>query len=61
MHLALAFNVELRFDSMGGDVMHFEMKGERLSKQAQHIYAQIKVLLPKVSEVATNHWVFSKV
>ena len=33
MHPTFAFNAEPGFNSMRGDVMHFEMKGEKLTKE----------------------------
>ena len=45
MHPTFAFNAEPGFNSMRGDVMHFEMKVKRLSKHNRYIYIyeQIKV------------------
>ena len=51
MHPALASNAEFGFD-MRGYVMHFEMKGERLSKN--NIYkgvAEIKSYYPRFAHV----------
>jgi len=42
VHPTFAFNAELGFDSIWGDFMHFEMKGERLSKHSRLSFAYVK-------------------